>query len=41
MHDAKKIKDLEDNGYTVMIIWEHEFVNDSENTVKKCKEFIK
>jgi G:T-mismatch repair DNA endonuclease (very short patch repair protein) len=40
-HDAKKIKDLEDNGYTVMIIWEYEFVHDSENTVKKCKDFVK
>jgi G:T-mismatch repair DNA endonuclease (very short patch repair protein) len=40
-HDAKKIKDLEDNGYIVLIIWEHEFTHDFENTIKKCKDFVK
>ena len=39
-HDAKKIKDLEDNGYTVLIIWEHEYTQDPEQTTKKCKEFL-
>jgi len=40
-HDAKKVKDLQDNGYQVLVIWEHEYTLDPENTVKQCKDFIK
>lgn len=40
-HDAKKVADLKDSGYKVLIVWEQEYVTDPENTIKKCKDFIK
>jgi G:T-mismatch repair DNA endonuclease (very short patch repair protein) len=39
-HDRKKIQDLKDNGYDVMIIWEMDFKNNPEEVLKKCKDFI-
>ncbi len=40
-HDAQKIKDLEDNGYSVLIVWENDYASDSDAVIKKCKDFVK
>ena len=40
-HDAGKVKDLEANGYAVLIIWESEFKTTPIEVLQKCKDFIK
>jgi G:T-mismatch repair DNA endonuclease (very short patch repair protein) len=40
MHDERKIKDLEANGYTVLVIWESEFKKYPVEVLQKCKDFI-
>ena len=40
-HDARKVQDLKDNGYEVMIVWEKDYKFSPEVTVQKCKDFIK
>jgi G:T-mismatch repair DNA endonuclease (very short patch repair protein) len=40
-HDATKVKDLEDNGYSVMIIWESDYKSSPIEILQKCKDFIK
>jgi len=38
--DAAKTKDLEDNGYDVLRIFESEYKNEPEQTITKCKDFL-
>lgn len=39
-HDAQKVKDLIENGYEVLIIWENEYKNFPKEILQKCKDFI-
>lgn len=39
-HDKRKISDLIESGYKVLVIWESDYCNDPENVLKLCKEFI-
>lgn len=39
-HDAKKVKDLEANGYKVLIVWENDYKLDPIKIFKKCKDFV-
>jgi len=39
-HDNYKIKILESLGYSVIIIWESEYINDPEGCVSRAKKFI-
>jgi very-short-patch-repair endonuclease len=36
--DHEKINLIE--GYEVLVIWEHEFLNSPEEILKKCKKFL-
>lgn len=38
--DDRKIKTAEKYGYSVMIIWESEYNENPEETIKKCREFL-
>ena len=40
-HDAEKVKDLEANGYSVMIVWEGDYKSLPNELLQKCKDFIK
>jgi len=40
-HDAAKVKDLEVNGYSVMIVWEGDYKSSPPEILQKCKDFIK
>lgn len=40
-HDRKKIQDLIDNNYSVMIVWEQDYKNDPHLVEQQCKDFIK
>jgi len=39
-HDRKKIHDLEENGYSVLIIWEADYKANPEEILQQCREFI-
>ena len=39
-HDEKKVKDLLDKGFEVMIVWESDYVHNPKQTLQQCKEFI-
>jgi G:T-mismatch repair DNA endonuclease (very short patch repair protein) len=39
-HDAKKVQDLTNNGYSVLIIWEKGYTTNPAETLQKCKDFI-
>lgn len=39
--DAKRISEIEQTGYKVLIIWESEYNHDREGTKAKCLEFLK
>jgi G:T-mismatch repair DNA endonuclease (very short patch repair protein) len=38
-HDAKRIKTLEDNGYEVLVIWQHEFLSDKKIILSKIQSW--
>jgi hypothetical protein len=40
-HDRKKVQDLRDNNYIVMIVWEQDYINDHHLVEQRCKDFIK
>jgi len=40
-HDQRKIQDLKNNGYSVLIIWENDYINDPAAIIQQCKDFIK
>lgn len=40
-HDARKVTDLEANGYDILIVWESEFKSHPVEILQKCKDFIK
>jgi hypothetical protein len=39
-YDKRKIEIAESYGYKVLMVWEDEYRNDPDNTIKKCVEFI-
>lgn len=39
-HDRQKIKLLNDDGYTVLIIWESEYKKDKQGIINKCINFL-
>lgn len=41
LHDANKVQDLTAKGYLVMIVWESEYKSHPEETLQKCRDFIK
>jgi len=41
LHDSKKVRDLEDNDYTVMIVWENDYISSPVEILQKCRDFIK
>ena len=38
--DAKKQKIIRDNGYELLVVWEHDYKWNKEATIKKCKDFL-
>jgi len=38
--DARKQKIITDNGYDLLIVWEHDFKWNKEETIKRCKDFL-
>jgi len=38
--DARKINDLNQLGYDVLIVWESDFKNNPEETIEKCIQFL-
>lgn len=39
-HDLQRLQQLQKYGFSVMIIWEHDYIHDFDNVIKKAKEFI-
>jgi hypothetical protein len=39
--DNIKINSVKKAGFEILIIWQHEFINNPENTVTKCLKFLK
>jgi len=39
-YDDKKIKYAEDHGYNVLVIWEEDYINNREEIIQKCNEFL-
>jgi G:T-mismatch repair DNA endonuclease (very short patch repair protein) len=39
-HDRKKILDLKENGYDVLIIWENDYYTNPEHTINLCINFV-
>lgn len=40
-HDRKKVQDLRDKGYSVLIIWERDYTETPDAVIQQCMEFIK
>ena len=38
--DKIKIECARKNGYDVLIVWEHDYRKDKENTIQKCLNFL-
>ena len=38
--DDIKIEDVKNKGYEILIVWESEYLNDKENIIKKCIDFL-
>ena len=38
--DAKREKELIELGYSVLVIWESDFVNNPKETIQKCKDYL-
>jgi very-short-patch-repair endonuclease len=41
LKDKNKISKAEENGFSVLVVWENEYVNNEKETIKKCIKFIK
>ena len=41
IRDEEKIKKLTDKGYEVLIIWESEYLENKQETIIKCLNFLK
>lgn len=39
-HDKKKILDLRENGYDVLVVWENDYCKDPDKILKLCKTFV-
>jgi hypothetical protein len=39
-YDFLKIKTAKDHGYEILLIWEDEYLNDRDNIIKKCINFL-
>lgn len=39
-YDNEKLNTLQEKGYQVLVIWEKDFNNDKEGTIRKCLEFL-
>ena len=39
-HDLAKVNDLISKGYEVMIVWEHDYLDNPDGVLSKCKDFI-
>ena len=38
--DARKQKIITDNGYDLLVVWEHDYKWNKESTIQKCKDFL-
>jgi len=38
--DARKIKELEDKGFQILVIWESDYYADPDSVIKQCVEFL-
>lgn len=38
--DEKRKKYIQKQGYQLYVVWESDYKNDPENTIKKCIEFL-
>ena len=38
--DKRKIDSAKEHGYDILVIWESEYINNEEEIIKKCKEFL-
>jgi len=38
--DKRKIDSAKEHGYKVLVIWESEYINNKEEIINKCKQFL-
>ena len=40
LRDANRYKELEQQGYKIMVVWESDYKKDKEGTIQKCLDFL-